>query len=95
MPNSPSDPGEEIISANERSEDSMSWSEEELSIASCNCAINLEDDFRAEVDNRSNTSDLHSDSESNTGHSNEASENSDDEISDSSACLRGPLKVRE
>ena len=34
MPTSPSDSGEEIISTNERSEDSMSWSEEELTIAS-------------------------------------------------------------
>ena len=34
MPNSPLDPGEEIISTNERSENSMSWSDKELSIAS-------------------------------------------------------------
>ena len=95
MPDSLSDPGEEITSTNERSEESMGWSEEELSIASCNCAINPEDDFWAEADNRLNTSDLHSYSESNAGHSNEASDISDNEINDSSACLRGSQKVRK
>ena len=89
------DSGEEITSTNECSEDSLGWSEEELSITSCNCAINLEDDFRAEADNRSNSFDLHSDFESNASDNNEANDNSDNEFSDSSACLRGPQKVRE